>query len=66
MGYAADAVRGFSLLTNKNVPSVVGSRVWLLTGEGTPRIFAFGLQAIRDQRYVRGLEAALREVRRSR
>jgi hypothetical protein len=33
MGYSADTVHGFGLLT-KNVPSVVGSRVWLLTGEG--------------------------------
>lgn len=39
MGYSADTVRGFSILTNKNVPSVVGSRVWLLTGEGTPRTY---------------------------
>jgi len=36
MGYPADSVRGFSLPTNKNLPSVVGSRVWLLTGEGSP------------------------------
>jgi hypothetical protein len=123
MGYSADTVRGFSLLTNKNVPSVVGSRVWLLTGEGTPRTyylrgyftpnkrsrteesgflwlvegsrasgvklprsrwavlngkswfkdfrrsqgsFAFGLQVVRGDRYVRGLEAALRQAQQSR
>jgi len=123
MGYPADTVHGFSLLTNKNVPSVVGSRVWLLTGEGTPRTyclrgcftpnkrlrteesgflwlvegprasgvklprrrwavlngkswfedfrrsqgsFAFGLQVIRDERYIRGLEAALRQAQRTR
>lgn len=39
MGYSAETVRGFSILTNKNVPSVVGSRVWLLMGEGTPRTY---------------------------
>ena len=123
MGYPADSVRGFSLLTNKNLPSVVGSRVWLLTGEGSPRTyylrgyftptrrmrteeagfawlvegprtsgiklpryrwpvlndtdwfrdfrrsqgsFAFGLQAVREKRYVRGLEAAFRQAYESR
>jgi hypothetical protein len=123
MGYSADTVPGFSILTNKNVPSVVGSRVWLLTGEGTPRTyylrghftptrrtrteesgfawlvegprssgvklprhrwaalndtpwfedfrraqgsFAFGLQAVRETRFVRGLATALRRAQRSR
>jgi hypothetical protein len=116
MGYAADEVDGLNFLTNKNIPSVVGSRVWMLTGEDSPRIyyltghftpttrsrfgkagfawridgpptsgiqlprnnwpvlndeewfsefrvsqgnFGLGLQAIRDKRYVRGLESAL-------
>src|SRR6185503_5836219 len=39
MGYSANTVPGFSILTNRNVPSVVGSRVWLLTGAGTPRTY---------------------------
>jgi hypothetical protein len=120
MGYSAAAVRGFSLLTNKNVPSVIGSKLWLITGEGTPRVyylrghftpnrrtrteesgfmwlvegpptsgvklprkrwavlngrpwfvdfrrsqgnFAFGLQAIRDERFIRELENALTQAR---
>lgn len=39
MGYEADEVDGFNFLTNKNVPSVVGSRVWMLTGKGRPRTY---------------------------
>jgi hypothetical protein len=33
MGYAADEVEGLNFLTNKNLPFVVGSRVWMVTGE---------------------------------
>ena len=52
MGYTADAVDGFNILTNKNVPSVLGSRVWLLTGEGAPRTY-----------YLRGHFTATRRSR---
>jgi hypothetical protein len=120
MGYPADVVGNCNFVTNKNIPSVIGSRVWLVTGEGTPRVyyltgcftptkrsvygeqgfmwlvegsprsgvrlrrkqwpvlngepwfkdfrrsqgnFGLGLQAIKDSRYVRGLEKALRKAR---
>ena len=123
MGYSASSSGGFGFLTNKKTTSVIGSRVWLITGEGTPRTyylrghftptrraqteesgfmwliegprssgvklprkrwavlngrpwfddfrrsqgsFAFGLQAIGGERYIHGLEAALREAQTQR
>jgi len=39
MGHAAGNVDPFSVVTNKKVADVRGSRVWLLTGEGAPRTF---------------------------
>jgi len=47
MGYPASASGGFSFLTNKKTTSVLGSRVW---------------QTIGEERYIRGLEVALREA----
>ena len=39
MGHNADEVDGFQFLTDKNISSVVGSRLWLLTGEEHPRVY---------------------------
>ncbi len=39
MGYGALDVGDLSIYTNKDPGNVAGSRVWLLTGEGSPRKF---------------------------
>lgn len=39
MGGEASTVSPVSVVTNKNVGNVIGDRVWLLTGEGSPRQF---------------------------
>lgn len=39
MGYGALDVDNLSIYTNKDPGNVIGSRVWLLTGEGSPRRF---------------------------
>ena len=38
MGYTAEEISGFSVVTNKSPASdVQGSTIWLITGESTPR-----------------------------
>jgi hypothetical protein len=39
MGYTADTVAPFLIATDKDVPDAIGSRVWLITGEGQPRTY---------------------------
>ena len=39
MGYDAINVDNLAIYTNKSSTSAVGGRVWLLTGEGSPRIY---------------------------
>ena len=39
MGYPASQVTKLEIVTDKQVKSAIGSRVWLLTGEGRPRRF---------------------------
>jgi hypothetical protein len=39
MGYAAEEVEQFCIVTKKNIPGVIGSRVWIIAGTGTPRTF---------------------------
>jgi hypothetical protein len=36
-GFSASDCNGFSVLTDKPATNVEGSRIWLLTGEDTPR-----------------------------
>ena len=110
MGWTADEIEDFAIVTNKSTVDVIGDKIWLITGEGRPRKyslvgwfiadsvgrsgdsafgkrisgtqgtwfqpmprfdgeewfadfrrsqgnFAFGLQPINDQRFIRGLEA---------
>lgn len=46
MGYDARAVSDFSIVTSKPVVSVVGQRVWLITGRGHPRSYSLVLTFI--------------------
>lgn len=39
MGYPADAVDRLAIVTDKSASGAEGARIWLLTGEGTPRTF---------------------------
>lgn len=39
MGYPAEEVDTLSVVTDKAATAALGSRIWLLTGEGTPRTF---------------------------
>ncbi len=49
IGYPASEINELSVVTNKNVRSVEGDRVWILTGEGIPRKFyAVGFFIVRE------------------
>jgi|SRR6478609_321102 len=39
MGQSVEQVDGLSIVTDKKVSDMQGNRVWLMTGEGTPRTF---------------------------
>jgi hypothetical protein len=39
MGLSVEKVNGLSIVTDKKVNDIKGNRVWLITGEGTPRTF---------------------------
>lgn len=39
MGHSAEEVDWFNIVTSKHLPAVIGSRVWLLTGDGKPRTY---------------------------
>jgi len=39
MGYPAEEVDTLSIVTDKSASAAIGSRIWLLTGEGMPRTF---------------------------
>jgi hypothetical protein len=39
MGYPAEQVDTLSIVTDKSANTALGSRIWLITGEGTPRTF---------------------------
>ena len=53
MGYPASEVRKYEIVTDKPVKNAMGSRVWLLTGEGHPRSFK-----LRGYFYVTDIEDA--------
>jgi hypothetical protein len=40
MGYSARKVTAFRVVTNKDVPLIIGSRIWLITGDGRPRTYS--------------------------
>jgi hypothetical protein len=40
MGYDAKSIEGFSIVTTKPVMGSVGSRIWIVTGRGTPRSYS--------------------------
>lgn len=39
MGYPALDVTNLSIYTNKSAAEAIGSRIWLIAGEGNPRIY---------------------------
>jgi hypothetical protein len=39
MGFPAEEVQTLAIVTDKSATEAVGSRIWLITGEGTPRTF---------------------------
>ncbi len=39
MGFDARTIKGFSIVTTKSTMGVVGSRIWLIAGRGTPRTY---------------------------
>ena len=52
MGYAAteiDTSCGFQVLTRKPLGQIVGSRVWLVTGEGRPRRYSLVYTFVADE-----------------
>jgi hypothetical protein len=40
MGYDAREVEGFAIVTKKSVMGAKGSRIWLITGRGSPRRYS--------------------------
>jgi hypothetical protein len=40
MEYDAKQIKGFSIVTTKTVMGSVGSRIWIVTGRGTPRSYS--------------------------
>ncbi len=49
MAESVKDVNAFEIVTNKKVVDVYGDRVWLLTGEGSPRRFLLRSHFIVDQ-----------------
>lgn len=52
MGYKAseiDTSEGFRILTNKTRHNLIGSRVWLVTGEGSPKQYSLVYNFIIDK-----------------
>lgn len=49
MGYPASDVTELSIVTNRSASGAKGARVWLVTGEGQPRVFKLRGYFIVDQ-----------------
>lgn len=49
MGYSLDTVNDFVAFTNKKVSDeIIGNKLWLITGEGKPKVFSLKMYFILD------------------